>query len=383
MRKTFAFWMAAWLASSVVLGQAHAEVPRDTPRDAPARFARPHHIEVAPAKKIQAVLTCNYSAKELGVTRWTVVVPQAPVLNSQRQVSTSSWVSPHGGRGTRGRELSEAKRPILTFVASVKRRRLGDSAELKVVYRATLCSVRLLPGRSKVPVAALSDRDRKLYTRFSETIDSPPELREFLSREGLQRREGEAELQFAYRGFRFIADRYTYDYDARDWRASSVFQTRKADCGGMSVLFTSIVRSSEVPARVLAGRWAKSKKEWSKYGQWHCIAEFFAEGIGWVPVDLAGAVTAKNAWFKLRKANDHFGGSSGNFLTMHVDTDLVLGGFPSGRESFPLMQLPAYWYKSRKGSGEVARTENWEVKVIAKGEKLRRQSGRTVRAISR
>ena len=39
------------------------------------------------------------------------------------------------------------------------------------------------------------------------------------------------------------------------------------------------------------------------------MAEFFADGVGWVPVD---------------PSLGHFGGDAGNFLTFHVDPDVTL-----------------------------------------------------------
>jgi transglutaminase-like putative cysteine protease len=71
-----------------------------------------------------------------------------------------------------------------------------------------------------------------------------------------------------------------------------------------------------VPARQLAGHNAISGKRGTSASdlQYHVRAEFFADGVGWVPVDVAFGVVASDA---------HFGNDAGDHLRLHVDPDLV------------------------------------------------------------
>jgi transglutaminase-like putative cysteine protease len=91
--------------------------------------------------------------------------------------------------------------------------------------------------------------------------------------------------------------------------------TLAGDCGGLSLLFVAIMRTNEVPARTLFGRWAILQTD--SYGQYHVMAEFFVSKSGWVPGDVSGTVVhrplALGALFR---------NADGQFLAFHIDPDL-------------------------------------------------------------
>jgi transglutaminase-like putative cysteine protease len=62
-----------------------------------------------------------------------------------------------------------------------------------------------------------------------------------------------------------------------------------------------------LPARLLVGRGALSAKP--DNNMMYVKAEFFAAGVGWVPVDVN---------------YNRFGDDEANFIVLHVDTDVVL-----------------------------------------------------------
>jgi transglutaminase-like putative cysteine protease len=73
------------------------------------------------------------------------------------------------------------------------------------------------------------------------------------------------------------------------------------------------MRASGIPARALYGRYIKdSDKYWKDDDTIHVRAEFFAEDVGWVPVDVAAA-TGNNP-------DNYFGQDSGDLLVLHFDT---------------------------------------------------------------
>jgi transglutaminase-like putative cysteine protease len=133
----------------------------------------------------------------------------------------------------------------------------------------------------------------------------------------------------------------------------------------MATLFVAALRAQGVPARVLAGRWAKSAVRGERVGalpyfQGHVKAEFFAQGVGWVPADLSSAVVHDRSPEKLR----YFGSDRGDFLTLHVDTDLVLDTVHFGSRSMTYLQNSAYW-ATGSGSFEGAIvTKDWRVTPV-------------------
>jgi len=143
--------------------------------------------------------------------------------------------------------------------------------------------------------------------------------------------------------------------------ASHVCEAGKSDCGGLSVLLVAALRANQVPARVLVGRWAHSSKsgeqlEGENYYQTHVIAEFWADGVGWVPVDMALGLHKQPPGQEFK----HFGNDPGNFLALHIDPDLVLD---RGRETvrIPWLQGVAYWVTGRGTTDGPRFKEKWEV----------------------
>jgi len=63
--------------------------------------------------------------------------------------------------------------------------------------------------------------------------------------------------------------------------AKTTLMRRNGDCGQYSILFTAMCRSLEIPTRVVSGFWINGGR--------HRWAEFYIEGEGWIPVDVAAA----------------------------------------------------------------------------------------------
>ena len=63
--------------------------------------------------------------------------------------------------------------------------------------------------------------------------------------------------------------------------AKTTLMRRSGDCGQYSILFTAMCRSLEIPTRVVSGFWVNGGR--------HRWAEFYIEGEGWIPVDVAAA----------------------------------------------------------------------------------------------
>jgi hypothetical protein len=70
----------------------------------------------------------------------------------------------------------------------------------------------------------------------------------------------------------------------------------------------------------------------------HAKVEFFAQGIGWVPADVAGAIRSDGSPDGL----EFFGNDSAEFLTMHLDTDLIIDTY-FGRKTHEWLPDPCWW----------------------------------------
>lgn len=64
-------------------------------------------------------------------------------------------------------------------------------------------------------------------------------------------------------------------------RASVVYKTKNGDCDDLSVLFLSMLRSCQIPSRLVSG----IAKGADNFG-YHAWIEVYFEGVGWVPFDV-------------------------------------------------------------------------------------------------
>ena len=335
---------------------ALAATPAENP---PAKFV----LKTEDAETITATMTYNVSAEKVDATRWVVFTALAPELPCQTKVKTV--VSPPGVVAT---ELSPFARKMLIIDVKASTTALKTKLPIKATYTATLRSRKLVPlaeGETAPEVPPLPDKERKMYlTEFGDCDFSRVAFDKWMKAEGLVKKADETDLDYARRAFVTIGLKYKYDSKlGMKHNAASVCTESYSDCAGLSMLFVALMRKHDIPARTLYGRWAKSAEptktlNGQPYLQWHVKAEFFATGIGWVPIDLSGAVQ----FDKSEAGLEFFGNDPGDFLTFHIDPDFTVNTKIQGKQELQGLQRPALWVAG-KGSFEGNKVvENWEVK---------------------
>jgi len=102
--------------------------------------------------------------------------------------------------------------------------------------------------------------DAANYLGETSTLDfKSSAFRHWMHNHQLERRDGERDLDFAYRAFLKIRELGDYFYDAnQDRRVSKTCSSARTDCGGLAALFASTMRANKIPARLLVGRWLKT-----------------------------------------------------------------------------------------------------------------------------
>lgn len=323
---------------------------------------RGYALEVKPSKSISAVYTFKVYSPDLTADQWSIFTPRPPVLSGQRILQFES-----NPKGEITIDQSPLKQSILRVRHAVRTTDQLKSTALSVSIDADLYSRRLIQRRENRPpdaVSRLPDPDRALFLRQSAHFNyQSAEVVRWMLHHGLSRKPDEGEIDFARRVFQFIVRNFQYEYLGEQNRsASNVCTTGKSDCGGLAVLFCTVLRSQGIPARTLAGRWAVSAKPDEKIGrisyyQEHVKAEFFAQNVGWVPVDLSSGVLHDRSTEKL----EYFGNDRGDFLTLHLDTDLRLDTGAFGVRPIPLLQRPCYWVTGRGSTDKAVVSESWVV----------------------
>ena len=263
--------------------------------------------------------------------------------------------------GQKWPDLSPRKRTLLRSQIPVTTASLAQRLDGRVEFKATLYSrhlVRRESGKEYSPPEKLSLQERKLALAESETLDfSAAAFRSWLDEKGLRRKQDESDLDFGRRAFLAITRSYQYYYsESLDRHVSATCQQNRSDCGGLAALFAATMRVNKIPARLLIGHWAKSQDpdpppQGRVSHKCHCKAEFYVEGIGWVPVDLSGAVEFDKTPEGLR----FFGHEKGDFLTLQLDYDVRDdSGLFGVKEVPPSAERPL----SREGGGRLQKRED-------------------------
>ncbi len=110
------------------------------------------------------------------------------------------------------------------------------------------------------------------------------------------------------------------------------------ECGDYASLFVALSRASGIPARPIVGYWAVTGTN-----QTHVWAEFYLEGLGWVPVDPTIGQSDP------AKRNYYFGSMDNQRVILNKGFNLVM--VPAAPDNYiaPFLQVPLYWYW---GSGD-------------------------------
>lgn len=327
----------------------------------PPGLNKAYGLEIRRVRTVLATQTTTVRVKGVDAPReWLWVVARPPEHAGQR--IRAFGTRPEGGMEA---DRSPLARPLWRVRVPVDGIWPEDGMQLVVKIRAELFSRKLVSAHTygvAKPVA-LGPAERGHFLRAAGAFDhADPALGAWIRAKGLQRADDEGEVVFARRVFQFLAKGFQYEYlGAQDRRAAHVFAVGKSDCGGLSVLFATILRGQGIPARILAGRWAQPSKPGETVGgityhQQHVIAEFYAQGIGWIPADVSSAVLHDRSPERL----NHFGNDRGDFLTFHYDSDLAIDTGAFGVRTVDYLQSAAFWITGR-GRPDTQTVENWEV----------------------
>jgi hypothetical protein len=346
-------------------GEIKPIVPVVEPQGQTSKTAQ-YALETQPAQRVRAVLTYTVECKDLRAKEWEVFVARLPELPCQTRVTSA--LKPSAKEIT---ELGSLARPLLSGRIAATAQTL-TTLSIRVTYEAVL-QRRLLrqlpPGQDPPAVADLSASERQAALAEGDEFDfRSAAFKAWLEREGFLRQMDETDLDLARRVFRGIKAKFQWKWIlGASWKASDLCGAGKTDCGGLAILFVSVMRVNGVPARTLWGRWAQSADpgetlDGRPFFQYHVKAEFFARGVGWVPVDLSSAILHDTSEEGLR----YFGKDAGNHLTFHLDTNMEVTTAHFGRHKIQNLQIPVWWVTGAVKLDNPKITEDWQVQRLDK-----------------
>lgn len=112
-----------------------------------------------------------------------------------------------------------------------------------------------------------------------------------------------------------------YDKSGQGWGRGDLLyacDVKRGNCTDFHAVFIGFCRAVGIPARFAIGFQLPEKRGEGQLSGYHCWAEFYLRGYGWVPVD------ASEAWKNPDKKEYFFGGHDENRVQMSIGRDIVL-----------------------------------------------------------
>ncbi len=126
----------------------------------------------------------------------------------------------------------------------------------------------------------------------------------------------------------YVLNHMRYDKTGEGWgRGDTLYAcaAKKGNCTDFHSLFLSMARSQGIPARFEIGFPLPEDQRAGQIAGYHCWADFYLQGYGWVPVDIS------EAWKHKDKKDYFFGSHDANRVQLSVGRDLLLNPKQDGR----------------------------------------------------
>ena len=156
-------------------------------------------------------------------------------------------------------------------------------------------------------------------------------------------------LEKARKLYDYVIATMHYDHDGTDWgRGDALWacDAKHGNCTDFHSLFIAMARDAGIPARFEIGFSLPPDTHEASLTSYHCWAEFYVDGIGWIPVD------ASEAWKHKDKVNYFFGAVDTNRLMMTLGRDIRLrpaqADAPLNYSVYPYAELDGKPFKEIK-----------------------------------
>ena len=141
------------------------------------------------------------------------------------------------------------------------------------------------------------------------------------AREVVAKAGAHTDLEMARAIYDHVVSTVKYDKSGKGWGRGDIYyacEERRGNCTDFHAIFIGYARALGIPARFAIGFPLPAGRGQGQIAGYHCWAEFYAKGIGWVPVDASEA--AKNP----DKRRYFFGAHDENRLEFSKGRDLLL-----------------------------------------------------------
>jgi len=180
------------------------------------------------------------------------------------------------------------------------------------------------------------------------------------AREVVGAAHAKTDLEMARAIYNHVVATVKYDKSGKGWGRGDIYyacENRRGNCTDFHAIFIGYARALGIPARFAIGFPVPADRGSGQIAGYHCWAEFYAKGIGWVPIDASEA--AKNP----SRREYFFGAHDENRVEFTRGRDLVLKP-PQAGEPLNYFVYP-YAEADGKPLGDVERTVTYHDLAVA------------------
>jgi len=187
--------------------------------------------------------------------------------------------------------------------------------------------------------ASLTEQERARFLQPDRLVPLDDTIRKW-AREVIDAAGARTDLEKARAIYHHVVATVKYDKSGKGWGRGDIYyacENRRGNCTDFHAIFIGYARAVNVPARFTIGFPVPAQRGEGRIAGYHCWAEFFAAGVGWIPVDASEA--AKDP----TRREYFFGALDENRVAFSRGRDLVLNppqqGAPLNYFIFPYAEI--------------------------------------------
>jgi transglutaminase-like putative cysteine protease len=165
-----------------------------------------------------------------------------------------------------------------------------------------------------------SAQDLKQYLKPDRLVPLDAQIRAW-ARDVVDKADAHTPLEMAHAIYNHVVATVKYDKTGKGWGRGDIYyacEERRGNCTDFHAIVIGYARSLGIPARFAIGFPLPADRGEGKIAGYHCWAELYVKGIGWVPIDASEA--AKNP----SKREYFFGAHDENRIEFSKGRDIVL-----------------------------------------------------------
>ncbi len=166
----------------------------------------------------------------------------------------------------------------------------GKETEVRVVFRVRRSEVRAPLGQAAftAPAPAKVPPEAAPWLGENRMVPQTPRVKKLATELSGGKRDAVEKAQAFYR---YLVENGMYDKTTPGWGngdSERFCDLKKGNCTDFHSAFMALARAEGIPVRFVIGFPLRPESSGTVSG-YHCWAEFWAEGTGWIPVDASDA----------------------------------------------------------------------------------------------